>query len=655
MNAAELQVLEHRILVLAPTARDADLAEVLFTRSSVQSQRCRDLAELIRELGEGAAAILVPEEALVASEGGQLAEWLRQQPPWSDLPVLVLARSGVDSTTIARAMEQLGNIVVIDRPTRAASLVSAARTALRARQRQYQLRDQLAERERNLAAQAFLGAIVESSDDAIISKTLDGTILTWNAGAERLFGYTAEEVIGHPILILIPPERHAEERDLLDRLRRAERIEHFETVRVAKDGRRIHVSLSVSPVRDSSGAIIGASKVARDITQRKEVEAALVAADRKKDEFLAILAHELRNPLAPIQNSVSILRLSSAREPGRNRVLEIMERQVNVMVRLVDDLLEISRITRGKIELRLESVDLADVLTSAVDTCRSLLEAGRHAFQIELPAGPLRFVGDPVRLEQVFSNLLNNAAKYTEPGGQITLKACRDQGSFAVAVSDSGRGIAPELLPRVFDLFMQVERSPDRARGGLGIGLTLVRTLVEMHGGTVVAQSAGLGQGSTFVVRLPVGACVAGAVAPPSPDRLQRSVPRRVLVVDDNVDAAESLAVLLRMLGAEVRVAGSGPEGLTQMSTFHPEAVLLDIGMPAMDGHEVARRIRARAEYAGVTLIAVTGWGQPEDRRRSRQVGFDFHLVKPVDLPELTALLNTLEAGRVATQSAPGD
>ncbi len=375
---------------------------------------CHDLNEICDHLEAGAAAILLPEEAIIQDDNHRLADCLGCQPPWSDLPVLILARRGADSAAVAQAMNLLGNVVVLERPIRVAALVSAVRTALRARQRQYQIRDHLAESDRDMQAVALLAAIVASSDDAIVSKTLEGRILTWNAGAERLFGYSAAEAIGQPITLLIPAERHDEESSLFGRLRQGERIEHFETVRVAKDGRRIDVSLTVSPVRNASGDIIGASKVARDITQRKEAEAALREADRRKNEFLAILAHELRNPLAPIRNSLHILRMSAGSNPGTDYVSDIMERQVNHMVRLVDDLLEISRITRGEIELRKEPVELAAIVRGAVETSRPLIDGASHQLAMAIPSEPLILEADAVRLTQVIANLLNNAAKYTD-------------------------------------------------------------------------------------------------------------------------------------------------------------------------------------------------------------------------------------------------
>jgi PAS domain S-box-containing protein len=637
--------LGQRILMLAPTGKDAALTRSILDRAGVACHCCADLPDVCEELERGVGALLMAEEAVLPNGHRGLVEWLSGQPPWSDLPILVLARPGANSAAVAQSMDLLGNVTVLERPTRVAALVSTVRSALRARQRQYQIRDHLAERERNFETQALLAAIVTSSDDAIVSKTMEGIILTWNAGAERLFGYSAAETIGRPITMLIPPERQHEEPLLLERLGRGERIEHYETVRIAKDGRRLDISLTLSPMRDANGTIIGASKVARDISQRKRAEEALRDADRRKDEFLAILAHELRNPLAPIRNSLHILRLTNQHDPAAERVGEMMDRQVNHMVRLVDDLMEVSRITRGKIELRKEPVEVAGVVRSAVETSRPHIEAAGHQLALALPPDPLMLDGDPVRLTQVVANLLNNAAKYTEAGGQIWLTVRREGDRVAISVRDTGRGIPPDMLPRVFELFMQLDRNDAGSQGGLGIGLTLVKNLVEMHGGSVRAHSEGIGRGSEFVVRLPLAATPRpeGFLGPKARSSAVLA-PRRVLVVDDNRDAADTMGMLLKLLGADVLVVYNGPDALQAVTTYQPAVVLLDIGMPGMDGYEVARRIRQQPISQDVRLIALTGWGQESDRNRSQAAGFDYHLIKPADVSVLETLLVSLES-----------
>jgi PAS domain S-box-containing protein len=374
---------------------------------------------------------------------------------------------------------------------------------------------------------ALLAAIVESSDDAIVSKTLEGRILSWNAGAQRIFGYRADEVIGKPITLIIPPELHDEEQRILAQVGQGQRIDHFDTTRVTKDGRRISISLTVSPVRDSRGTIVAASKVARDISERKraeqalrESEEALREADRRKDEFLALLAHELRNPLAPIRYA-----LATARQPGttpeqRERADEIMDRQLTLMSRLLDDLLDISRITHGTLELKKEPMELAAAISTGVETARPFLEAKRHTLLVEVPQSGLGLEADAGRLAQVFSNLLINAAKYTDPGGHIQLRAARLGDEVAVTVSDNGIGIPEDMLPCIFALFSQVPAARERAQGGLGIGLSLVRGLVSLHGGRVEARSQGVGRGSEFIVHLPAATPLVSLVAELSRQKL---------------------------------------------------------------------------------------------------------------------------------------
>jgi signal transduction histidine kinase/ActR/RegA family two-component response regulator len=418
---------------------------------------------------------------------------------------------------------------------------------------------------------------------------------------------------------------------------------------------------SEGDARSSSRRLLG---IVADITDRKLAEAALHDNDRRKDEFLATLAHELRNPLAPIRNALEIMQ----RSPGpvaQAHAREVIERQLGQMVHLVDDLLDVSRISQGKLELRRTRVDLAEVLKTAVETSRPLVDAGRHELRVQLPpAGELCVDGDTTRLCQIVANLLNNAAKYTPEGGSIELGAWREEGrtdpengEAVISVQDSGVGLSHDMLPRVFDMFAQVDRSVARAQGGLGIGLALVKQLVEMHGGTVEAHSEGMGSGCRFVVRLPLVAArlpAALAAASPPPRMPAEAVPAaasgalRVLVVDDNVDSAESLAEVLEMSGHRVRIAHDGPAALAVAGEFRPQAIVLDIGLPGLSGHEVAQRIRGEDWGRAIHLVALSGWGQAEDRQRSREAGFDAHFVKPVDLDELEAVLQRASEGATA-------
>jgi PAS domain S-box-containing protein len=626
----------------------------------------------------------------------------------------------------------------------------------------------------------LLASIVESSDDAIISKTLDGTIQSWNAAAERLFGYASSEAIGRHISLVIPPDRIAEEDHIIATLKAGTRIEHFETERVRKNGQRILVSLTVSPVKDEEGRVVGASKIARDISERKLAEAErqkfvtlvenstdfigicdleavpifvnraglqmvglenmdearrvnvrdfffpedqsrmmdeffpsvvaeghaevevrfkhfktgqarwmdykvlkladqsgntvafatvsqdvtdrrqmeeslrrlaanLAEADRRKDEFLATLAHELRNPLAPLSNMLEILKRSANQDVTVRRGLDTMERQVEQLVRLVDDLLDLSRITHNRIELRKRHIELASVLRQAVLAAQPLAETARHTIDVILPAEAIHLNADPVRLTQVFGNLLNNSCKYTPSGGKIRVHVARGGDEAIVTVTDSGIGIPADKLDTIFEMFTQVDSSLEQSQGGLGIGLTLVKRIVEMHSGTVTARSAGVDRGSTFEIRLPA-LRDADTIASPALDQPQTSnAMYRILVVDDNQDSADSLAMLMELHGHDVYIAHDGQSALDSAERHRPDIVLLDIGLPVLNGHDVCRRIRQQQWGEAMVLIALTGWGQDEDRRRSQEAGFDGHLVKPVDHARLLALIASLTEPRATS------
>jgi PAS domain S-box-containing protein len=653
----------------------------------------------------------------------------------------------------------------------------------------------------------FFRSIIESSQDAIISKTLDSVVLSWNSAAEKLFGYTAAQAIGRHISFVIPVERRHEEEQIIARLRDGERIEHFETERVRSDGGRVPVSLTISPIRDESGRIVGASKIARDVSDRVQdmneirlrnlrlkllSEAAgfllstsdadamlhgihdkvgphlgadtylnfmvneagdalrlaswagipddvaagirrlefgqavcgavavgrepihathiqqsadprdelvksfglrayasnplfagaeligtlsfasrtrdafspdelvfiatithyvsiayerlrlldrLRDADRRKDEFLATLAHELRSPLAPLRNGIEIMKLAPESGEVLGAARGSMERQLAQLVRLVDDLLDVSRVTRNRLGLRRGRVELAEVIEHAVETCRPLADAALLELKVTLPEEPVFLDADAARLSQVFSNLLNNACKYTEPGGRIWLEADRQGDSVRVSVRDTGVGIPADKLGGIFEMFAQVDESLERAQGGLGIGLTLAHRLVEMHGGTLEAQSEGAGRGSEFVVRLPALAGARMPVEVNDMDETTSGLRSRILIVDDNVDSATSLAMLLSTTGHETEMAHDGLQALEVAERFRPHVVLLDIGLPKLNGYDACRRIRERPWGRDVTLVAVTGWGQDSDRRKSREAGFDHHMVKPVEFASLTRVL----------------
>lgn len=492
-----------------------------------------------------------------------------------------------------------------------------------------------------------------------------GLVITgWNHWLERHVGRRAKAYLGRPLFDVFP--------DLLDRKfdRHYHQALRGQTVLLSQ---RLHSHLlplpppvaqnrfkvmqqtaRIVPLLDK-GAVCGTVTIIEDVTERVAYEMelrdrveSLREADHRKDEFLAMLAHELRNPLAPIRNALQFVRMTSPEpESAVTNAYDIIERQVEHLVRLVDDLLDVSRITTGKITLQKEVVDLAAIISRAIEGARPLLDARRHQLEVSLPKASLMLEADPLRLAQVLWNLLNNAAKYTPEGGRIQLTAVRDQGDAVVRVRDTGMGIPAEMLPKVFDLFTQMERTLARAEGGLGIGLTLVRRLTEMHKGKVEAHSAGPGHGSEFIVRLPLlpEADVAGNSLDSS-EGAKRAAPSsemRILVVDDNRDSAESLSMLLRLFGNDVRSAYDGKLALEAANAYNPDVVLLDIGLPGLDGYQVCRSLRKQTAARQPLIIAMTGYGQEEDQRRSTEAGFNAHLIKPVDLETLQDLLSRPE------------
>jgi PAS domain S-box-containing protein len=500
--------------------------------------------------------------------------------------------------------------------------------------------------ERLREREAFARKVLTSSLNGLYVFDLEAkTNVFINPQYTALTGYTADDLkalTGDEFLALFHPED-------LDHI-----VEHLGCIAEAADGQTLEVEYRFKAAdgrwiwclsrdcvfeRDPEGEVRQIIGTFLDITGRKQAEERLLEADRRKDEFLAMLAHELRNPLAPIRNAVELFRLRGGQwEPDLARALEIMERQVAHMARLLDDLLDVARITRGKIVLHKEQVALAEVITRAMDQARPQLETRNHRLELSLPPASPMVEGDPVRLTQVVSNLLDNAAKYSSPGQEIGLSIGVEEGEAVIRVSDSGIGIDPKLLPEVFELFVQSEQGLDRTYGGLGMGLPVVRRLVEMHGGGVEAASEGRGKGSTFTVRLPLCAAPGPRVEPPS--RARAGAARQVLVVDDDPDVAESFAVVLQALGASVEVVHDGPAALAAVGRLHPDVVFLDIGLPGMDGYDVAQRLREEPAGRAACLIAVSGYGREEDLAKAEAAGFDNHLLKPVALDALQAVLD---------------
>jgi PAS domain S-box-containing protein len=533
-------------------------------------------------------------------------------------------------------------------------------------------------------------------DHAIFMLDTDGNVTTWNEGAQRIHGYEAFEIIGKHYSCFYPEELRSKKVPHQE-LEGARINGVLEDVgwRVRKDGSRFWANAIITPLYGEGGSLCGYSKITRDLTERKKAEEALTASwmelekrvqdrtqeltlanealqmeieerrqiqverqrlqeelrarveelaegDRQKNEFLAMLGHELRNPLAPMRNALQILKMSGVDATIISRARDVMERQLNHMIRLVDDLLDVSRIMRGKVELRRDVVDLVSILGQAIEMSRPIIDAHSHELIVSAPDESILIDGDAVRLAQVLNNLLVNAAKYTTEPGQIRLEVERSEGGISILVKDTGIGIPGDLLPRLFSLFVQGERNLARSQGGLGIGLTLVKRLVELHGGKVSARSEGIGKGSEFAVWLPAlsdtrddpGQQPGHSVSDSGP-------PRRILVVDDNVDAAETAASLLRLWGHEVSVINDGLAVLQAVRDFRPEVILLDLGLPGMTGYEVARQIRSEPEFDSLVIAAMTGYGQAEDMRRTREAGFNYHLTKPLDPTRLEALFGT--------------
>ncbi|HUK03351.1 MAG TPA: ATP-binding protein [Steroidobacteraceae bacterium] len=465
----------------------------------------------------------------------------------------------------------------------------------------------------------------------------------------------ASEVVGRPIRDVIGAKAYEVFEPYYQQVLTGARVELEQEVEFLRTGRH-WINCVYVPTFAADGTVDGWVGVITDITHRKHLELAQNEADHRKDEFLAMLAHELRNPLAPIRSATEYLRLAGPPEPNLSRARDIIDRQVQHLTRLVDDLLDLSRVTQGHIELQRQRVSVAVAIGHALEASGpAIIDAG-HDLNVQLPSEALYVEADLTRLAQMIGNLLNNAAKYTPRGGRIDVRAQRDAGQVIVEVSDSGIGIPREMLPRIFDMFVQVDRTPVRAKEGLGIGLTLVNRLVRMHGGTVEARSEGTGRGSTFTIRLPLAeppSLETPQRSEPPPEPLAiRSEPRRVLIVDDNLDVAVSLAMLVGALGHETRMAHDGVQALATLEEFQADAVLLDIGLPRLNGYEVARRIRSDPRTRTVQVIALTGWGQEQDRRRAREAGFDHHLVKPVDLSVLMALLGQKPQPQASPASA---
>jgi PAS domain S-box-containing protein len=489
--------------------------------------------------------------------------------------------------------------------------------------------------------------LVESvRDHAIFMLDADGIVRSWNPGAQALKGYSGPEIIGRHFSTFYTPQDQRDGKPAAElRAARANGRVEDEGWRVRKDGTVFWANVVITAIHGRSGELIGFAKVTRDMTERRQLEK-LEHSSRMMSQFLAMLAHELRNPLAPMRNAVTVMQLETLSSPALRNCRDIIDRQLTQVTRLVDDLLDIGRLTTGKIKLRSEVLRMAEIVGRSIETARPVIDSRHHQLEVDLPEEPVYANGDSTRMSQIIQNLLVNAAKYTPDGGQIHVKLDRDDGFSRLTVSDNGRGIVSEDLERIFDLFAQgANGRPDES--GLGVGLTLARSLAEMQGGTLDAQSPGLGKGSTFTLRLP-------AVNMPPPventtggDHATDQV--RLLVVDDNRDSADTATAVLRMLGHQVECAYGGAEAVEVAARYRPSVVLLDLAMPGMDGFETLRRLRANPVTAGVYAVAMTGFGTQDDRQRTNSGGFDGHLTKPVELESLISLLDQVKGKRAKT------
>ena len=659
-------LLEDRVLVLAPAATDTELQQAL-SRSGVSWKGCADVSHLCRALQAGAAAILLTEGWDKAQEFDPLVELLERQPTWSELPVLLLVSGDTlsDSSDIGR----FGNVTLLERPLRLATFMAALQTALRSRRRQYQIRTHLRER---AAAESAL----RESEERLRFSLEAGRLGFWQheLATDRLFcselckahfGRAPEASLTHEeVLATVHPEDREHARYVIGNALARQESYVLEYRALWPDGSLHWLMVRGRALYDDAGKPVSTFGVTLDITERKDGEArqaeqaerlqllteSLHEAARRKDEFLAMLAHELRNPLSPVANAVEIMRARPSRAQGE-RARGVVERQLGHMSRLIDDLLDVSRITTGKITLKKERLDLVTAIERALESAHSFITQSGHELEAHFPDTPVYVYVDPVRVDQVITNLLHNAAKYTDAGGTISVILETVGDTARIRVRDTGIGIPPNLLGQVFDLFTQGERSLDRSQGGLGLGLTLVRNLTLLHGGGVEAFSEGAGRGSEFVVTLPLvpdgapepaattPASSSASPVPPHPSSSSPHPSRRVLVVDDNRDAAETLAELAELWGFEVETAHDGLRALQRAQEWEPALVFLDIGMPGLNGYEVAQHLRSDPRFTQVVLVALTGYGQQEDFERSRAAGFDHHLVKPVNVAKLEALL----------------
>jgi PAS domain S-box-containing protein len=587
--------------------------------------------EALESVMRSPPALVVTDIVMPELDGIELLKALRSTHRTRMIPVLLISGRAIHEQRIEGYKE--GADGYLAKPYTEHELRACIGSMLQSARRREEAARREAIEQTEQQALAERAALLESITDAFYALDRECRFTYLNQRAVDHFGATRERLLGQVVWDVFPVTRGTVFQQEYERALGEQRSVSFETVSPLSNG---WLEVRAYPTQQ------GLAVYFRDVSDRKLAEEQLRQADQRKNEFLAILAHELRNPLAPLRNGLHILKLRSDADPTVSQTVSMMDRQMTHLVRLVDDLLDVSRITRGKLELRRRKVLLTEVLGHAVESARAFIESHRHELTVEIRAQNLLVDGDPDRLAQVFSNLLLNAAKYTEAGGHITLSLDHENDEAVIAVQDNGVGIPPHALEHVFDMFSQLRSGEVRGAEGLGIGLSLVRTLVQMHCGTVCAFSDGPGRGARFTVRLPraEGPVTSVVTAPPSAAQYRG---QRVLVVDDNTDAAASLALLLEMEDYEVCTAADGEQAIEQARTFGPQIIFMDLAMPRLDGLEAARRIRALPQGEHVRIVALTGWGQDADRQRTRDAGMDHHLIKPVSLDALRSVLRTLD------------
>lgn len=657
-----------KILLVDDKVANLIALEVMLDELREDLVRATSGEDALRLLAEDDFAVVLLDVRMPTMSGFETARRIREQPRARRTPIVFLTAAHEDEFSPAEAY-QLGAVDFMTKPLSPAVL--RAKVAIFVDL--FRKTHESARAERDKAASTIkakderLRLILDNTTDyGFVLADLDGTISEWEGGAPAVTGWSADEAVGQPISLIFTPEDRDASVPIAEMTRAAEMGRATDRRwHLRKDGGRFFADGVMVGLRDQNGGLQGYAKIFRDATAEhlaaieleatrdrehraaedlRKLAAELSEANRRKTEFLAVLAHELRNPLAPIRNGLQILKLIDDAPASMVKAREMMDRQLTHLVSLVDDLLDVARITQGKIELKIESVELGPIVTAAVESSMPWLDVGKHNLSVQLSDEPLRLEADSNRLTQVFCNLLNNASKFTPPGGRISVHVRRNDSYAVVVVRDSGIGLSAESIESVFDMFSQVSGRRHDTHSGLGIGLSLVRSLVELHGGTVGVTSSGEGLGSVFEVRLPLSTKAAKCAAAQGDDVGSSENQRRyrILVADDNMDAADSLAILLQAKGHRTSIAYDGLEAMAQAEAYRPEIVFLDIGMPRMNGYEVAAAFRSSPDLADAVLVALTGWGSHEDRLRALEAGFDHHLTKPASAEALSRFFASL-------------